>query len=268
MKVISFDALYELDFSVRVVNAMRQFWPKTKTYSCLGAPKKSNMLLFLDGVSAFYTLKGGKTLSAQSGSLILIPRGSEYRVEFSDFERADSNTVGINFFLSDEEGEVIPGEEILIFSDTNALSLVDKIRLSDEALRPCPALIKSAFYALLSLLWQKKRIVAQKFRCIEKGISYLENDPAGEKSIAEIASLCHVSQIYFRKLFTEYAGKSPAQFRMDLRIEKAKSLLSFEDADVSEIAFRLGFTDASYFCKQFKRHTGKTPLQYRRKRDC
>ena len=42
---------------------------------------------------------------------------------------------------------------------------------------------------------------------------------------AKLASVCNISEIYFRKLFTKHFGISPKQFVIDLRIQKAKHLL-------------------------------------------
>jgi len=46
-------------------------------------------------------------------------------------------------------------------------------------------------------------------------------------------------------------------------ILEAKRMLLHSDDSIKEIAFQLGFEDASYFNKFFKRLTLQTPLQYR-----
>ncbi len=42
-------------------------------------------------------------------------------------------------------------------------------------------------------------------------------------------------------------------------ILEAKRELSFGALTVKEIAFKLGFRDASYFSRFFKKHTGQNP---------
>lgn len=39
--------------------------------------------------------------------------------------------------------------------------------------------------------------------------------------------------------------------------------LATESVPVSEIAYSLGYDDASYFTRLFKRHIGKSPQQFR-----
>ena len=85
----------------------------------------------------------------------------------------------------------------------------------------------------------------------------------GHKTIAEIAEQCGVSECYFRRLFQEYSGESPMNFRQRYRIEKAKQLLlSDEHYTVGEIAEMLGFSDIYHFSKTFKKHFGLSPREY------
>ena len=42
-----------------------------------------------------------------------------------------------------------------------------------------------------------------------------------------------------------------------------KRLLLRTDYDISEIAYKLGFNELSYFSRFFKRNTGMTPIEFR-----
>jgi AraC family transcriptional regulator len=46
------------------------------------------------------------------------------------------------------------------------------------------------------------------------------------------------------------------------KIEKAKELISYGNLNLSEIAFRMGYSNVSHLSAQFKQHTGLTPSQY------
>ena len=81
--------------------------------------------------------------------------------------------------------------------------------------------------------------------------------------VSEMAKLCGVSECYFRKLFKEYSGESPVDFRQRYRIEKAKQLLlSDEGFTIGEIAEELNFTDIYHFSKTFKKYTDISPRQF------
>ncbi len=266
MKTIAVDCLYEYNYSVEVINALKQYWKNTDTFSSINNPKRTNMFLYLDNVCAEYTLKNGKKLFAESGSLVYTPEGSEYILKLYNFKNSSSNTVGINFFLYDDQGKsFILGDSPIVFKGFDFSSLVDKIDTTSESLLPSPAIMKAGLYDILTMLSKNNAQLKKKFLPIKAGIEYLENDPVQALSIKDIADMCNVSEIYFRRLFKEYANKSPMEFRMNGKIEKAKKLLAFGDLNVNEISDLLGFTDSAYFCKQFRLRTGFSPLDYRNK---
>ena len=68
---------------------------------------------------------------------------------------------------------------------------------------------------------------------------------------------------WFRKLFKEYTNVSPARFILELKLQKAKSLLLNSSLSVKEISYMVGYEDATYFTALFKKYTGFTPLAYR-----
>lgn len=71
----------------------------------------------------------------------------------------------------------------------------------------------------------------------------------------------------FRKLFREYTGFAPAQYFLQLKMERAKGYLLNTTLSCKEIAYRLGFDSSSYFNKMFRIHQGMTPLEFRSTRD-
>ena len=67
----------------------------------------------------------------------------------------------------------------------------------------------------------------------------------------------------FRKLFKEYTGLSPATYQQDLRLLRAKELLSTTDLTIKEIAYRLNFESPDYFSAKFKAKMGCKPSEIR-----
>ena len=132
--------------------------------------------------------------------------------------------------------------------------------------------MKAAMYDILSILSERtraKNLCQEKFGIISEGINYLEHNEDQLLSIPDIARLCNISEIYFRKLFKEYSGMSPVKFRIKGKIEKAKLYLEYENMTVQEISYHLGFVSPAYFTHQFKMITGMTPSEYKhtQKRD-
>lgn len=78
-------------------------------------------------------------------------------------------------------------------------------------------------------------------------------------------SLCHMygcSYSHFRKLFKLYSGKTPNEFLIDVRIQKAVELLYTRQYSVTDVAFMVGYTDSSYFSRVFRKRKGCSPTDF------
>jgi AraC-like DNA-binding protein len=82
-------------------------------------------------------------------------------------------------------------------------------------------------------------------------------------TIQMVAEQMGVSYSNFRKLFKEHTGLSPATYQQDLRIQRAKELLSSTNMSIKEIAYRLNFESPDYFSAKFKQKTGRKPSDLR-----
>ncbi len=267
MKKIEITNLYDMDYTVKVINTLTQNWKKAKPFNCIGLPKQCDMLLYLDNCDAVYTLKSGERIYAKCGSVVYIPLHSEYILEFHNATNEPSKTTHINFLLFDaDNAPFVLDEKVQVLSADNAdyRAIFNKIDTYGSANMQCYSKIKSIMYDLLFKLSQyyfKKH--TRKYSMIEQGIEYLEHNEDQALSIAEIADLCNVSEVYFRRLFKEYSGVSPTEYRTAAKIYKAKNYLAQEELSIADISDRLGFGEVSYFIKVFKQRVGITPAKYR-----
>jgi AraC-like DNA-binding protein len=81
-------------------------------------------------------------------------------------------------------------------------------------------------------------------------------------SISSLASLCGISEVYFRKLFLNFFGVSPKEYVIQKRIDYAKNLLKSKNFSVSEIASLCGYTEPCHFSREFTKRVGIPPNQY------
>ncbi|KQV42704.1 MULTISPECIES: AraC family transcriptional regulator [unclassified Rhizobium] len=88
----------------------------------------------------------------------------------------------------------------------------------------------------------------------------------GDLSLEELARACNLSESTFLRAFRETVGKTPHQFLMAERVEKARDLLAFSGLPISEIAAICGFADQSHFTRVFSRLVGAAPGVWRRSR--
>lgn len=80
-----------------------------------------------------------------------------------------------------------------------------------------------------------------------------------------IAKTLNIGYSWFRRVFKQYTGFSPAQYQLEIKLQKSKELLASTVLPVKEIAFHLNFESASYFVTFFKSKTGLSPGEYRDK---
>jgi len=83
-------------------------------------------------------------------------------------------------------------------------------------------------------------------------------------NVEKVAEELNVSYAWFRRSFKRYTGIAPHQYIIQLKIEKAKTLLTDHSKSIKAIAFSLNFESAFYFSKLFKEKTGSSPEAYRK----
>jgi AraC-like DNA-binding protein len=69
----------------------------------------------------------------------------------------------------------------------------------------------------------------------------------------------------FRKVFKTMCGISPAQYQLNLRLDKARELLLTTNLTIKQIAAHTGFDSIFYFSRLFKKKNGTAPKNYRDK---
>lgn len=81
-----------------------------------------------------------------------------------------------------------------------------------------------------------------------------------------LKDMARTSHLHPKKLqagFKVVYGKSHTELITETRMKEARRLLKETDKSVSEIAYEVGYCNASAFIRAFKRCEGITPLQYR-----
>lgn len=268
MKIIPFDKLYNTDFVISEPLAKAQFWAqKGNLYNALGKPKVSHTLLWFKNCLGKITDKSGHVLDIKQNSLAYMAKGIEYKVEFLGTNRECEDTMVIHFQLTNTLGEdIAPTLEPMVCIKSVELShamLIEEMAEEFKKNIVCIPELKASLYKLLSAVcqYQKKKKTKNKYTCIRSGIQLLEQN--SDMKISDIAEMCGVSECYFRRLFKEYSGETPMDFRQHYRIEKAKQfLLSDEGLSIGEIAEELNFSDIYHFSKTFKKFTNQSPKQF------
>jgi len=100
-------------------------------------------------------------------------------------------------------------------------------------------------------------------KTIYKAINFIHKNYSKDISLEEIAETVNYSSYHFIRVFKEETGKTPFQYLLDVKIEKAKEKLNKSDKSISEICYDCGFNNRSHFSFIFKRKTGNSPSKFR-----
>jgi AraC family transcriptional activator of pobA len=135
--------------------------------------------------------------------------------------------------------------------------------------KPNQGILSRYLYILLNYLIQEchlqislltpKRHSERLFRLS----SLIELHYSEHKSIQFYADALDITAKHLNSLCRDYLGKTVAEMQHERLLIESKRLLYFSSLSIKEIAYRLGFEDASYFVRFFRRLTGLTPAHFR-----
>ena len=213
--------------------------------------RKSYGLSFCTEGRITYEMNGKQAVSDEYHAVIL-PKGQSYSLRGDKTGKFPVINFDCKEFLCDEVISLpIQKSDTYVkdFEKMKALSLFEENR----------AKMMSVFYNMLHRLSTESSV----HNVILPAIRYIESNYQNPKlSNAELAEKCNISEVYFRKIFTETYKTTPKQFIVDIRINKAKQLLSDGFLNIGAVAGICGFSNQFHFCRLFKEKTGVTPTEY------
>lgn len=109
---------------------------------------------------------------------------------------------------------------------------------------------------------KNQRVVKQIKAIILKEIFQVELQNNQNLSVT-LSEQLHFDYSHLSSIFSKTEGKSIQTYQNELKVERIKELLEYNELSISEIADKLGFGSAAYLSTQFKKISGTTPSQYK-----
>lgn len=100
---------------------------------------------------------------------------------------------------------------------------------------------------------------------IEKVKSFIERNCYKKTSLTDVSKAVCLSPKYLSRIFKKSTGMNFIEYKLKIKMEKAKELLVRTGYNVNQIAEKLGYENTESFIRQFNKLTGLTPTEYRRK---
>ena len=254
-----------------VYGLYQRWWKKKSFFSYLSTPRPNHGLMYILSENVQITLKDGKQMNFKFGDILYLPKGLYYSIKFSD-KNAEFYSLLINFsmYKKDEDELSFYKDATLLVSSASAKYSDIFYTIINQSIASLhnKLSIMSAFYTLLDLLAQHQEKCSHmddEYKQIAPATIYIDNHVNENPPIPELAKMCMMSESCFRKHFKKCTKMSPAQYKIKVKILKAKQMLKTDTITTDEIVTALGFYDLSYFYKIFKKETGLTPAEYLQK---
>lgn len=235
-----------------------------KQFKYTDATPFEHIMLLISSGRISYSFGGGETFFAGEKEIVYFPPGVRYsrRIEepisFHQFKFKVSD--GGNALA-----HLYPGRLMIRHH------LVEQIALDTGLSLALPEaeqkfifenLIGNIIYEnyLFSVNLEKKTIPD---RDVLFAIQYFRDHIAEKILISAVAEKRNLTHNGFILKFKRCTGKTPIEYLTDLRISRARELLSCTDMSISSIAETCGFSNSFYFSNTFRKHTDFSPSEYR-----
>lgn len=124
-------------------------------------------------------------------------------------------------------------------------------------------LIEQLLNSLLYLIGLSENFVILNNENLNNIIAYIHTNYMKSITNQSLCMFCGYDKSYFIRLFEKVLGVSPQKYLLNYRMSMAVGLIK-NNIPISEVAFKVGYTDSKAFCRAFKRAKGIPPSKYDR----
>lgn len=227
------------------------------------------LCLILRGRLTVHCAQG--VIRAKEGDVVYWPAGVPYEsnwesdglVEFiGAYHRMDAVHPQRGVTVDQRRSE--PCERFVVFENLDCEGLMRRMdRAWHQRGGDCEAI--TLFYRLYERVRASLPEGRQMRPTVRQAQAYMETHWNQPFRMAELAACCGLSESRLYHVFKEETGKSPVDFKNEVRIRRAASLLLREDVSVEWVSEYMHFSSVAYFRRVFRRYMGMTPSAYRQK---
>lgn len=113
------------------------------------------------------------------------------------------------------------------------------------------------------LIDDKKSRVIEKIKALLIDLIQNKNADLNQNLSSYIADNLNHDYSKLSNLFSEVEGISIEKYYINLKVEKAKELIMYDELSLSEIAYLLNYSSVAHLSNQFKKITGFTPTHFK-----
>lgn len=140
--------------------------------------------------------------------------------------------------------------------------LIEKLKLCSEC-RSASEIFEMSALTYRLILELAGEITETQPENLAKALSIMKQNIPNAITIKGIAAELKISQMTLNRLFLHHLKKSPKQYFLEQKIQKACALLKNTCLPVKAIAEQIGYKDSAQFIREFRKAMACTPRKYR-----
>lgn len=196
-------------------------------------------------------------LKIQENDIFYIPNGYKYQSFWYGTPKISFISLGFlflpNFNKTDYPVQVLQKNDIAV----NLIEILSQRKQLD-----CKDI--GLFYTLTGILLpnMKSCPISKNKKIVQSATNILMEDPYLKTSL--IAQKCAISEAGLYSAFRKASDCSLNGLRQQIKLEKAKNILTTTDTSIEELSQKLGFSSSTYFRIIFKKNYNMTPREMRK----
>lgn len=206
-----------------------------------------------------YCFSDGTVMRTEGGALFYLPKHSSYEVKTV----WHGGCYAINFDADIEDVPFCARPKSVEFLKRSFKTACDEWRSHSPT---CHVAAMRALYDCVYLLFQERKqnyLPYDRRRLILPALEAIEsNFTDRELTVAALAALCGMSEVYFRRIFAHSFSVSPKEYIVQRRLNYARQLLALGEFEVCQIAELCGYSEPCHFSRAFKKKYGISPKDY------
>lgn len=248
--------LQKPNFTVENIDIQNVSRPKDYRHSFRNGRTKHGFIYVVNGriLDIFHTEK--ESILVDAGEMIFIPQNSIYTGVYIE----DHTEIKIIQF------DISSGELPAYLSKPTKIAPPNAGELTEAFFKPIenhasdhPFYFLSRLYELLWRIDESYSHIPTKYKKLQAALAEIAECWQKNETVSYYADLCNMSVVNFRRLFREYTGMSPIEYRNAIRLKNARAMLGSGEYNVSEAAAASGFSNLSFFIRLYKKEFGYTP---------
>lgn len=229
-------------------------------------------IIYLSAGSGWFKSAATGQVELNAGTVLFLFPGVWHSYAPTPVTGWDEHWVGFDGALARrlvQHGFFTPDRPVLRAGEEDELlGLFSRIMESTRSNRPALQQIVAGTTAhILALLYsaQQSKLAGGHagLQTIHKAVVRMRETEGATLNMPDLAGEFKVSYRWFRRAFTHHTGLSPHHYFLEIRLARARDLLAQTSLSIKEIATRVGFEDAQYFCKFFHKKVGVAPRVWR-----